>query len=131
LNALKQLRYKTKPLTIVVDNSNNYIRYSTLSGKSEDVESGYGFIGIACLKIIFKWLKYPNKYIYINIRDLTLHFEDGSIISGTKQGTYEPDDSNVLIQGPLTQIIQKIKEIVDRIRDIVDGGKDLAVSIKR
>jgi hypothetical protein len=51
-------------LTIVVENSNNYTGYSVLSGKSEAIESGFGFIGITGYKIIFKWLKYPNRYIY-------------------------------------------------------------------
>jgi hypothetical protein len=71
LNALKQLKSKMKTLTIVVGNSNNYTGYSVLSGKSEAVESGYGFMDIVGYKIIFKWLKYPNRYIYIDIRDLT------------------------------------------------------------
>jgi vacuolar-type H+-ATPase subunit I/STV1 len=46
LNPLKQLTSKMKTLTIVVDNSNNYTGYSILSGKSEAVESGYGFMRI-------------------------------------------------------------------------------------
>jgi chromosome segregation ATPase len=53
LNALKQLRSKMKTLTIVVGNSKNYTRYSTLLGKLEAIESGYGFMGIVCFKIIF------------------------------------------------------------------------------
>jgi hypothetical protein len=40
-------------------------------------------MSIVDFKIIFKWLKYPNSYIDIDIRDLTLHFEGGTIISGT------------------------------------------------
>jgi hypothetical protein len=43
-----------KTLTIVVGNSKNYPRYSLLSGKSEDVESCYGFMGIVGFQIIFK-----------------------------------------------------------------------------
>jgi hypothetical protein len=96
LNALKQLRSKMKTLTIVIGNSNNYIEYSFLFGKSEAVESGYGFMGIVGYKIIFKWLKYPNRYIYIDIRDLTLHFDDETVISGTTHDPYDPDDSKVL-----------------------------------
>jgi hypothetical protein len=57
LNALKHLKSKMKTLTIVVGNSNNYTGYSALSGKSEAVDSGYGFMGIVGFKIIFKWLK--------------------------------------------------------------------------
>jgi hypothetical protein len=56
-----------KTLTIVIGNTNNYTGFSKLSGKSEAVESGYGFLCIVGFKIIFKWLKYPNRYIYIYI----------------------------------------------------------------
>jgi hypothetical protein len=55
LNALKQLKSKMKTLTIVVAHSNNYTGYSVLSGKSEAIESGYGFMGIVGYKVIFKW----------------------------------------------------------------------------
>jgi hypothetical protein len=65
-----------KTLTIVIGNTNNYTGFSVLSGKSEAIESCYGFLCIVGFKIIFKWLKYPNRYIYIDIRDLSLHFED-------------------------------------------------------
>jgi hypothetical protein len=85
-----------KILTIVVGNSNNDTVYSTLSGKSEAVESGYGFMGIVGYKIMFEWLKYLNRYIYIDIRDLTLHFDDETAISCTTQDPYDPDDSKVL-----------------------------------
>jgi hypothetical protein len=98
LNALKQLKSKMKTLIIVVGNSNNYTGYSSLSGKSEAVESGYGFMGIIGYKINFKWLKYPNKYISIYIRDLTLHFNDETVISGPTHDRYHPDDSKVLHQ---------------------------------
>jgi hypothetical protein len=68
-----------KILTIVVVNSNNYTGYPVLSGKSETVELGYGFMGIVGYKIIFKWLKYPNRYISIDIRTLTLYFDDETV----------------------------------------------------
>jgi hypothetical protein len=70
LNALKNIKLKLKTLTIVVENSNNYIGYFVLSGKSEAIESGFGFIGITGYKIIFKWLKYPKRYIYILIYEI-------------------------------------------------------------
>jgi hypothetical protein len=63
-----------KTLTIVVGNSNNYTGYSVLSGKSEAVESGFGFIVIVGFTVIFKCLKYRNRYKNIDIRDRTLHF---------------------------------------------------------
>jgi hypothetical protein len=43
-----------KTLPIVVGNSSNYTSYSVLSGKSEAVESGFGFLGIVNYKVIFK-----------------------------------------------------------------------------
>jgi hypothetical protein len=88
-------------------------------------------MGIVGFKIIFKLLKYPNRYIYIDIRDLTLQFDDETVISDTTHDPYDPDDSKVLTPGALTQIFQKIKEKVDSIRDIVDGAKDLAESIEK
>jgi hypothetical protein len=96
-----------KTLNLLVGNSKGYIGYSILLGKSEAVESDYGFMGIVGFKIIFKWLKYPNMYIYIDIRNLTLHFKDEIVISGTTHISYDPDDSYVLISGRLTQIFQK------------------------
>jgi gas vesicle protein len=102
-----------------------------LSGKSEAVESGYGFMGIVDCKINFKWLKYSNRYIYIDIRDLTLHFDDETVISGTTHDQYDPDDSKVLTSEALTEVFNKIKEVVDSIRDIVDDAKDLTESIEK
>jgi hypothetical protein len=80
-------------------------------------------MGIVGFTIIFKWLKYPNKYIYIQIGDLTLHFDDEAVISGTTHDPYDPDDSKVLTSGALKEIFNKIKEVIDIIRDIVDGKK--------
>jgi hypothetical protein len=71
------------------------------------VESGYGFMGIVGYKIIFKWLKYPNRYIYIDIRDLTLRFDDETVISGTTHDPYDPDDSKVLTSGALKKPLIK------------------------
>jgi hypothetical protein len=88
-------------------------------------------MGIVGLKIIIKWLKYPNRYIYIDIRDLTLHFDNETVISGITNDPYDLDDSKVLTSRALTQIFQKIKEIVDSIRDIIDSAKDLAESIEK
>jgi hypothetical protein len=120
-----------KALTIVVVNSNNYTGYSVLSRKPEALKSGYDFMRIVGFIIIFKWSKYPNRYMYIDIADSTLHFEDGTVISGTTHDPYDSDDSKVLTPGALIQIFHKIKEIVDSIGNIVDGGKDLAESIEK
>jgi hypothetical protein len=78
-------------------------------------------MGIVGYKIIFKWLKYPNRYIYIDIRDLTLHFDDETVISGTTYDPYDPDDSKVLTSGALTEVFNKIKEEVDSIRDLINS----------
>jgi hypothetical protein len=45
-----------KTFTIIMGNSNKYTGYSALSGEAEAEESGYGFMGIVGLKIIFKGL---------------------------------------------------------------------------
>jgi hypothetical protein len=106
LKAVKNLKSKLKTLTIVVGNSNTSCGYSVYSGKAEAMESGYGFMGISGFKIIFKDLRHPNNYIYIDLRDLSLHFEDGSVIRGT---TNDPDDSKVLTSSSLKVIIKDIK----------------------
>jgi hypothetical protein len=111
-NALKNIKSKLIKLTRVVGNSNNYTGYSVLSGKSEAIESGFGFIGITGYKIIFKRLKYPIRYIYIDLRNLTLHFEDRNVISVTTNDPDDPDDSKVLTSNSLTDIINDIKKIV-------------------
>jgi hypothetical protein len=86
-----------------------------ISGKSQAVESGNCFMGIVGYKIIFKWLKYPHRYIYIDTRDLTLHFDNEIVISGTTHDPYDHDDSKVLTSGALKEIYNKIKEVVDSI----------------
>jgi hypothetical protein len=95
LNALKNLKSKMKSLTIVVGNSNNYTGYSILSGKSEAVESGFGFMGIEGYKVLFKWLRYHNRYLYIDLRDLSIDFLDDTVISGTTGNPYKPDNTKV------------------------------------
>jgi hypothetical protein len=63
-----------KRLTIAVANSKNYIDYSILSGKSEIVESRFGFRGIECYRDLFKWLKYPSQDLSIVNMGLSIHF---------------------------------------------------------
>jgi hypothetical protein len=48
-----------KTLKIFVGYSNNNTGYSILSGKSEEGESGFGFIGFEGYKVLFKWLISP------------------------------------------------------------------------
>jgi hypothetical protein len=124
-NALKHLKSKLKTLTIVVGNSNNSCGYSVYSGKSEAIESGYGFMGISCYKIIFKDLRHLNKYIYIDLRDLSLHIEDGSIISETTNDPYDPDDSKVLTSSSLKDILKDIKQIIEDVKEFTENVKDI------
>jgi methyl-accepting chemotaxis protein len=125
------MKIKMKTLTIVLGNSNNDTGYSVLSGKSEVVESSFGFMGIVGFKIIFKLLQYLNWYIKYDIRDLTLHVEDRTVKSGTTHDSYDPDDSKVLTSCSFNTDVNKIKEIVDRIRNIVRNTKDIVDSIEK
>jgi hypothetical protein len=125
LNALKNLKSKLKTLTIVVGNSNNSCGYSVYSGKAEAMESGYGFMGILGYKIIFNDLRHTNKYIYIDLRNLSLHFEDESIISGTTNDLYDPDNSKVLTLSSLKDIVKEIKQIIEDIKEFAENIKDI------
>jgi hypothetical protein len=73
-----------KTRTICVGNSNNYPIDSILSGKSETVVSGCEFMGIRGYKVLFNWLRYPNMCLYIDLRELSIHFLVGRVISATK-----------------------------------------------
>jgi hypothetical protein len=94
-----------KTLTIIVGNSHKHTSYSILLGKLEACESRFGFMRIESDKGIFKWLRYPNRYMYIDLSDLSIHFLDGTVISGTTDGRYNADDTKVLTSGSLTDII--------------------------
>lgn len=96
MNALTKLKSKKKTLTNVVDNSNNYISHSILSGKSETFESGFGFIGIGGDKVLLYWVRFPNQYIYIDLTDISIHFLEGTVFSGTTDNIYGPDNIKVL-----------------------------------
>jgi hypothetical protein len=117
LKALKHLKSKLKTLTIVVGNSNNSCGYSVYSGKAEAMESRYGFMCISGFKIIIKDLRHLNKYIYIDLRDLSLHFENGSVISGTTNDPYDLDDSKVLTSSSLKDIVKDIKKIIEDVKE--------------
>ncbi|GMO13052.1 MAG: hypothetical protein Ta2E_01900 [Mycoplasmoidaceae bacterium] len=125
LNALKNLKSKIKTLTVIVGNSNNSTCYSILLGKSEVVESGFGFMRIVRYKIVFKWLKYPKRYIYLDFRDLPIHFDDGSVISGITNDLENPDDTKVLASNSLKDIIQSIKDLVKDAKNIITDIKDI------
>jgi hypothetical protein len=65
------------------------------------------------IKYCVKWLRYSNKYIYIDLRDLSIHFRDGAVISGTIDDNDDPDNIKVLTSGSLTDITSQIKETID------------------
>jgi hypothetical protein len=125
LNALKNLKSKLKTLTIVVGNSNNSCGDSIYSGKTEALESGYGFMSISGYKIILKDLRHPNKYMSIDLRDLSLHFEDGSLSSGMTNHRYDPDDSKVLTSSSLKDSVKDIKQIIEDVKEFTDSVKDI------
>jgi peptidoglycan hydrolase CwlO-like protein len=80
---------------------------------------------ISVYKIIFKDLRHSNKYIYIDLRDLSLHFEDGSIISGTTNDPYDSDDSKVLTSSSLKDIVKDIKQIIEYVKEFTENVKDI------
>ncbi|GMO23704.1 MAG: hypothetical protein Ta2E_13030 [Mycoplasmoidaceae bacterium] len=82
LNRLKNLKSNISILTIVVWNSNNFIGYSVLSVKSE-----------AVLKSYLNDDSIQKRYTYIDLRDLSLHFDEGSVISWTINDPENPDDT--------------------------------------
>jgi hypothetical protein len=110
LNTLKNLKSKKKMLTIVVGNSNNHTGYLIISGKSEEVESAFGFIGLEGYKVLFKWPLHPNMDIYVDLRNRIIRFLDGTVLSVTTKKPYDPDNTKALISGSLTDIINKIKK---------------------
>jgi hypothetical protein len=89
------------------------------------MESGYGFMGISEYKIIFKDIRHPNKYIYIDLIDLSLYFEDGSVISGTTNDPYDPDNSKVLTSSSLKDIVKDIKKIIEDVKEFTENVKDI------
>jgi hypothetical protein len=129
LIALNNLKSKLKKLTIIVRNYNTSCGYSVYSGKAEAMESGYGFMGISDYKIIFKDLRHPNKYIYIDLRDLSLDFEDGSVISGTTNDPYDPDDSKVFTLSSLKDIVKNIKQLMEDVKEFTDSVKDILAKL--
>jgi hypothetical protein len=56
LTALQDQKSKTKTLPIVVDQLNNGIDNSILSGKSDVIECGFAFMGIEYYTVMFMWL---------------------------------------------------------------------------
>jgi hypothetical protein len=129
-NGLKYLKSKMKTLTIIVGNSNNHIGYTILLGKSEAVETGFRFMGIEGNKVLFKWKRYPNRYMYMNIRYLSFHFLDGSVISGTTDDPYKTDDTKVLTSGSLTDFFNEIKETVNDLKEMISDIKEIRQNIK-
>jgi hypothetical protein len=54
--------------------------------------------------------------MYIDIKNLSIHYLDGTVISGAVDNTYDHENTKVLVSGSLTVIINKIKETIDGVR---------------
>jgi hypothetical protein len=54
-----------------------------------------------------------------------MHFLDGTVISGTTDNPYHPDNPKVLTSGSLTDIINTIKETVNDVKEIIDDIKEI------
>jgi hypothetical protein len=70
-------------------------------------------------------------YIYIDIRDLTLHFVEETVILDTTHDSYDPNDIKILTPDAFKLIFNKIKENVDYIRDLEENPRDITESIKK
>jgi hypothetical protein len=81
-------------------------------------------------QILYKWLRYPKRYMYIDLRDLHIHFFDENEISGTTDDPYDPNNANVLTSDSLTGIINQIKEIIHQVKEILIDIKEIAQNIK-
>jgi hypothetical protein len=124
-----------KTLTIVVGNSNNYTCDSILSGISEMVESGFGFMGLDSYKVLFKWLRYPNRHMDINLTNLPINLINGTVISVTTDDQYDLDNANVPTSGSLTEKAAKskkqwTKKKISNIKEIIHNIKDVPHNIK-
>jgi hypothetical protein len=63
-------------------------------------------------KGLLKWLRYLNKYLNIDLRDLLIHFLDGTVISDSTDNPDNSDNTKVLTSGSLSDIINQNKETV-------------------
>jgi DNA repair ATPase RecN len=87
-------------------------------------------MGIKDYKVFLKWLRYPGRYLYNDLRDLSIHFLDGTVISGATDDPYDLDNTKVLTSSSLTDIINTIKEIVNDVKEIIDDIKEITQNIK-
>jgi uncharacterized protein (UPF0335 family) len=67
---------------------------------------------------------------YINLRDLSTHFLDGTGITGTTDDLYNPDNTKVLVSCFRTDIINKIKEADNEVKEIIKDIKEIVQNIK-
>jgi hypothetical protein len=66
----------------------------------------------------------PNRWMDIDLRDLSIHFLDGTVISGTTDDPYDSANTKVLTSGSLTDVINQIKNTVDKVKEIIKGIKE-------
>jgi hypothetical protein len=68
-------------------------------------------------------VKISNKYLHIDLGYLYILFLEDTVISGTTNDLYNPDDTKVLTSGSITDIIRKINETVDEVKKIINDTK--------
>jgi hypothetical protein len=68
---------------------------------------------IEVYKVLFHWLRYPKKDMYIDLREISINFWDGILITSTNEDPYNPDNIKVLTSCSITDIINQIKETVN------------------
>jgi hypothetical protein len=118
-----------KTFALVVSNSYRCTDYSLFSRKSEAVESGFSLMDIKGYKVLFKWLRNPNRRMYIELIDLYIHFLDGTVISGTTDETYDHDNRKVLALGSSIDLLNEIKETIDDAKAIINNLEKITQNI--
>jgi hypothetical protein len=72
-------------------------------------------MGIKDYKLLFKWLRYHNRSLNIDLRNISVHFLDGTVISRPNDDPSDPDYTKILTSSSMTDIRNKIKEIIDEV----------------
>jgi hypothetical protein len=67
-------------------------------------------------KLIFRCVRYPHRISCIDNRELSIHFSDVTVFTGTTEDQYNSDNIKVLTKGSLGEIISKMKEMWDEVK---------------
>jgi hypothetical protein len=118
-----------KILTIIVISFNNWTDYSTPSKKSEKIESGFGFKSLEGFKVLFKCVRYPLMFMFIDLKEFSINFFVIIVFSGTTDDPYHHDSKIILISGSLTNRINQINEIRNDIKEIISVIKEIIQNI--